>query len=385
MSEMSHDTAGPSCDIAGQLSTVWRLFASQNLLVGCGGSTTSEKPASCDRRAQVSATGRRSGLGRSIWAWAVLVAFFSHPSRASPGATHPNVVAEAGPDRPDGNADVEQRGAAGKKNTPTEGKGERATGSSEQVSSDLESVDAGNYWADQNARPFAFTRIDAGAVNQIEVGAGYGIPRWMWTGISADAFVAPGFSAFQVALRAEIQLVNLQLSFRRVVTFSRHFAEPQPVYRASDFQAETQPRSFYSSLAGHLWGFVPAGPTLGMWDLRGELLPNAPASVTVFSEHARMPLQVHRLLMPSLTWWWMFEGGKYLVGPSMDWTLTPGRNAMYRLGPSICVQLGPHFSLQMLLTLPVVRPDRMNYWSQIWGTVGVEWYLASGEPRPGIF
>jgi hypothetical protein len=89
--------------------------------------------------------------------------------------------------------------------------------------------------------------------------------------------------------------------------------------------------------------------------------------------------------MPSLTWWWMIDDGAYMIGPAADWTLTPGRDPMFRLGPSVIVNLGPHLALQMVLTLPVVRPDQLGYFNQIWGTVGVEWFFATGEPKLALF
>ncbi len=57
---------------------------------------------------------------------------------------------------------------------------------------------------------------------------------------------------------------------------------------------------------------------------------------------------------------------------------------MFRLGPSVFINPGPHFSVQAMLTFPVIRPDPLAFTNQIWGTVGVQWYWASGEPKPGF-
>ncbi len=168
------------------------------------------------------------------------------------------------------------------------------------------------------------------------------------------------------------------------MTFSRHFSAEKESYVRGDFKENEFPRSHYSSFAVQLWGFIPVGPTLGMWSVTGEIIRGVPSDLTVFSEHTLMPLDVPRSLMPALVWWWMVDDGKYMVGPAMDWTMTPGRNVMFRLGPSLIVNFGHHLSFQLMTTLPVVRPDSLGFVNQIWGTAGLSWKWASGEPEPGF-
>lgn len=242
------------------------------------------------------------------------------------------------------------------------------------------------YWGDQPARPFVSGEVAVGAMNVVEVAAGYGKPHFLWAGVKADGIVTTDFASTSAGLRLNGLLLNAYAGVRRTVAFSHRFPVVKEAYTKEDIKDDGQPRLRYTSFDGVLSGVVPAGPIVGFWGARGVWMLDAPSGQAVFSEFFRYTAHEPRAFLVHTAWWWRFMNDALLVGPAADLAATPGRDPVVRVGGSVLVALGPHLSCDVIGTFPVSSPDpALGALFQAWGTAVLRWRWATGDPHPAFF
>lgn len=98
------------------------------------------------------------------------------------------------------------------------------------------------YWGDQPARPFVSGEVAVGAMNVVEVAAGYGKPHFLWAGVKADGIVTTDFASTSAGLRLNGLLLNAYAGVRRTVAFSHRFPVVKEAYTKEDIKDDGQPR-----------------------------------------------------------------------------------------------------------------------------------------------
>lgn len=242
------------------------------------------------------------------------------------------------------------------------------------------------YWGDQKARGFAAGDLAAGVVSGASVTAGYGKPHFVFLGVRAEGLLTTDFLASTVGLQANALLLNVHARIRRTIAHSHRFPEVLDSYDASDLAEANAPRARYTSFDLVLSGVIPLGPILGYWRGYGIWMFDVPADRAVLAEMVRYTTHDPRAFMVYASLWWRLLGDAVLLGPGADVSFSSGRKALIRVGPSAIWSLGPHLSLEAILTLPVSSPDPgYGLLDQAWGNLGVRWKWATGEPAFGLF
>lgn len=222
-----------------------------------------------------------------------------------------------------------------------------------------------------------------GAFNRARVYSGYGRPNWVWAGALIEGASTTEFGAVLGGVRADLLAVNLQLDVRGTWSYSRHRPARASEYTDSDFTAASAPANEYGSFDAFIWGYVPAGPTLGYWEAGSVVLLHDDERAT-FEEYIRLTMDGRFAAMVRTAWWVRLVHGRLLVGPAADFVVSPERSALVRVGGSAAYQFTPHFGLTALWTVPVVGPDpELDWFTQSWGILRLTWCWATGEPRPG--
>jgi hypothetical protein len=75
----------------------------------------------------------------------------------------------------------------------------------------------------------------------------------------------------------------------------------------------------------------------------------------------------------------------YFGGMAEAFTLV-GRDPkmVYRAGPAFWVGLTEHTELGGYLTWPFYGPDHLGFMTGMYGAIGLQYQIATGEPRPGL-
>lgn len=240
------------------------------------------------------------------------------------------------------------------------------------------------YWENGEERWFASGSVALGALNTAELNLGYGRPHWLWAGVKAYALTTFDFGAIGIGPQLDLLIANALFRVRRTWSYANREPLQADSYSEAQLTDPSLPRAQYTALDANIWGYVPAGPTLGLWGIRGVYLPNFPETGALFSEFLRMTLNENRALMPRLIWWFKLLDDSLLIGPASDMVLTPERPVLVRVGGSAVYSFGPHLQLQLLLTVPVTSPDELGWFSQSWGTGRLQWTWASQEATPSL-
>lgn len=241
-----------------------------------------------------------------------------------------------------------------------------------------------DYWQYAEPRLFAWTKLGLGVANSAQLFLGYGRPNWTWVGLSAGTVVTGEFVSFSGGPQFELLFANAFVRVRHVRTFSRRQPEPARHYERADLRDDARPRSFYTSLSGSLYGYLPAGRFLGMWVFNADYVLGFPDDAALFNEFFRYTMNHERLLMPQLVWWLKLAQDRLMLGPAADVTLTPNRPTLLRAGGSIVWRMGPHLQAQAWLTFPVNSRDSVGWLLPAWGTARIQWNWASEETKPGL-
>ena len=239
------------------------------------------------------------------------------------------------------------------------------------------------YWQEQKPRAFVSFDTRLGAFGQVRSIIGYGKPFWTFTGLEVFAGSTAEFAAWSIGPRLDLLAINASFDFRRTHAYTRE----RPLVAESYSTLEKVPRTphpnRYSSLDGWLWGYLPAGPILTYWELGGVYLLDAPSSRAVFEEYYRFT--IHRrtaLSLRTLIWLSLLESS-FNIGPAIDAVVTPGRDALLRVGGSVFLRFTEHLKCQLALTVPISSPDELDWFTQSWGSLNLGYTFATGEPRLG--
>ncbi len=248
---------------------------------------------------------------------------------------------------------------------------------------DGDDEDVTQYWARQETRPFVSGQVALGPLSQLALYGGYGKPHYAWAGVETHALSSTEFGALHAALRADLLLVNLSVGARYTWAYARRFPTPRESFDEESLTDETRPRSRYPSLDVSLWGYVPAGPTLGYWEVDHYYLFDKSSEDAVFEEYVRFSINENSATMGRLVWYAKLLHGRLLAGPAADAVTSSGRDVLVRVGGSVNYQLTRHMGLTLYLSAPVKSPDDLTWFTQSWGIARLSWNFASGEPRPG--
>ncbi|HSC89235.1 MAG TPA: hypothetical protein VLC09_18260 [Polyangiaceae bacterium] len=239
-----------------------------------------------------------------------------------------------------------------------------------------------HYWEHGEVRPFVSGQLQVGALNRLIVAGGYGRPHYLWIGAEAQVLTTTDFAAVYSGIRAELLAANLTVGGRYSHAYARHLATPQTVYDDASLQDPTQPLTSYASLDASLWGYIPAGPTFGYWEVNEVWIPGKDPNLAMFEELTRFVLEENNATMFRGGWsLWLFDQ-RMFFGPGFDAVVTPGRDPLLRVGGNFAWTFTEHLSLMANFTAPVNSPDSIDWFTQAWGIARLTYKMASGEKSP---
>lgn len=242
----------------------------------------------------------------------------------------------------------------------------------------------GTYWDHQVPRLFVAGHVAVGGLNRLMLATGYGRPHWLWGGLQFEAMTTTEFGAVYGGLELELLLVNLAVGLRNTWSYSKVSPAVTSSYtEAMVYDDPTRPRAQYQSLDVGLWGYVPAGPTLGYWEATGSWLPFKPKDSAVFEEFLRFTLTQSTGGLLRLLWGVRLWNERITVGPMVELVGSPGRGAMVRVGAGLMFVATRHLSVKLNLAVPVISPDQMGWFTQSFAVARLTWSWASGEPQWG--
>ena len=255
----------------------------------------------------------------------------------------------------------------------------------EPAAADVRKPPPYTYWAEQTSRWFVSADVAVGAFNRGRVSIGYGKPYWTWFGLEFQAATTSEFGTLLFGPRIDALLVNASLDLRGTFAYARE--QPLRAESYGSFELEGTPgvKNEYGSLDAWIWGYVPAGPVplVGYWEVGGTYLLSDPSPYAVFEEYMRYTMNGRTALMLRAVLSVKLFSDRLLLGPAVDGVLSPERSGVLRVGGAASYQFTPHLALNLLLTVPVVSPDSLDWYTQSWGIGRLSYAWASGEPRPG--
>jgi hypothetical protein len=205
--------------------------------------------------------------------------------------------------------------------------------------------------------------------------------------MEAQTATTTEFGAVLAGPRLDALAVNGSVNLRQTWAYARRQPLRARSYASLDAPTETPgPRSRYASVDAWLWGYVPAGsiPILAYWEVAGVHLLSDPAPRAVFEEYLRATLNGRNALMVRSVIWHVSFGESLLVGPAADAVVSPEPAALVRVGGSVNLQITKHLSSSVLLSVPVLSPDTLDWFTQSWGIGRLTYFWSTGEPRPGL-
>lgn len=239
------------------------------------------------------------------------------------------------------------------------------------------------YWRGARSRPFFSGEVALGAYSRMDLVLGYGKPFWRYVGLNYHMGSTPQFVDFYVGPRLELLGINAVVSFRETWAYRRK----QPTHAAlgtDPFTVKSDVPNRYQSVDAWLWGYLPAGPVLGFWEVAAVHAFNQPDSHALFEEFFFTYLGRKTGIMGKLHVYLQLLRNSIQLGPALDAVFSPGRDPLLRLGAGAAWRLTRHLSAAAIITFPVVQPDEVPWTYQYWGTARINYAFATGETRPGF-
>lgn len=239
-----------------------------------------------------------------------------------------------------------------------------------------------SYWAEQQARLFVSGEVSLGVVNRLSAAVGYGRPHYLWAGVEAGAVTTFEFGAIYASLRLVLLAVNADLGVRATHSYKRTYPELQERYDDAALTASSSQLQSTLSLDARLEGYVPLGPVLGFWNVTHERVLNQPETRALFLEYMRYTVDAPHATMLRSAWFARLYDDRLFVGPAVDAVVSEGRGVLVRAGAALHLRLSPHLSLAGILTVPLVTPDAIDWFTQSWGFFRIQYAFATGERGP---
>jgi len=129
------------------------------------------------------------------------------------------------------------------------------------------------------------------------------------------------------------------------------------------------------------WGFIPAGPTFGYWEVSEIWIPGKAPGDALFEEYTRFTLNENSATTVRGGWNLLLLHDQLFFGPAADFVAAPGRDSLLRLGANFAFQFNEHLSFMANFTVPVVSPDSIDWFTQSWGVGRLTYRFATDEPK----
>lgn len=242
------------------------------------------------------------------------------------------------------------------------------------------------YWAEGEPRSFIAARGIAGlGYGRAAVDVGYGMPYWKWIGLDAAGILTLDSLSGQAGLRGSWMIAEGFLTVRRTASLTH-----RAVGAAREVSSETLERNgasgaAYTVIDADLWGCIPFGRFLATWELAWVRPLSLSPGQLVLEEIQRVVVGPEGVVTPKVGInFALTERKKAYLGGMAEYLRLSGRAAgnVYRLGPAFWWGLTDHLELGGYLTWPVHSPDSLGFMTGMYGSLGLQYQFASGEPRP---
>lgn len=260
--------------------------------------------------------------------------------------------------------------------------GSEAPGAAEKLPSPTE---APPYWSHGEARPFASGRAIAGlGFARLALSAGYGKPHWAWAGLEVNAFASPFYTSAQAGLHARLILAELYVAVRRTYSFERGAVPMADSVSRADLESSAN-KLHYTSLDVDLWGFLPVGSALFVWEIAYIRLLEQPSAMLFFEELQRVVITKEGLLTSKLAPMVRIPIGRQsYVGALAEHLTLWGRSQtllVVRLGPSFYATLSDHWDLLGFVSWPMYDHDTLGVWVGMYGSGAARYRFATQDHR----
>jgi hypothetical protein len=140
----------------------------------------------------------------------------------------------------------------------------------------------------------------------------------------------------------------------------------------------------YTALDVDLWGFLPVGRALFVWELAYTRLLEQPSAMLYFEELQRVVITKDGLLTSKLAPMLRLPLGRQTYAGALAEHLTlwgRSQTLVVRLGASLYATLSEHWDLLGFVSWPVYDHDTLGAWVGMYGSVAARYRFATQDHR----
>jgi hypothetical protein len=248
-----------------------------------------------------------------------------------------------------------------------------------------------SHWLEGAERSFLAATFDVGFIYvRPTLILGVGQPHHRWFGLEAYAGISQSAGSEYVGLRGILPYLDARAGVRYLYAIDQYFLAPQPFYTREDIEVDLFGRSHYLAVETELRGMVPIPGGRLIAVATGYLTLGVPEDRYLFEEALKVvinPPVVWRARLGYLaTIGWGTESEDQLhFGPAVEVIHNPERGAVtLRLGPLLSVPLTGHLEAMGAVMIAVSSPDQLGLAGADYGTLGLRYRWATGDPSPAF-
>jgi hypothetical protein len=248
-----------------------------------------------------------------------------------------------------------------------------------------------DHWQGTPGRPFVSAQFDIGIIyGRPALQLGYGEPHYRWFGLETYAGFATFGAAEYVGLRGVVPFLDARVGLRYQLPFDQFYLTPQPFYTRDDTELELHGRSSYSALETELSATAPMPGGRLIAVATGYTVLGVPADLHLFEEALKVVIEPPVLWRARLGYlaslgWGELEPDTLRLGAAAEVIHNPGREAVtVRVGPLVSVALTCHLEAVGAAMIAVTSPDQLGLLGADFGTLGLRYRWATGDPRPAL-
>lgn len=241
------------------------------------------------------------------------------------------------------------------------------------------------YWAKGEPRAFVTARAVLGtAYGRAAASAGYGRPYWQWIGLDGVSTLTMDSHSAQAGVRGNYMAVEGMFTLRHTYSFAHRSQRHATSFTDSMLERNGVRGAEYVALDAGAWGCIPYGSWLGAWEFDWVRPLSLGADERVLEEIQRVVIGPDGVwsikLGLSLA---LSQSKRSYVGLMVEYLDLVGRQPgdVYRAGPTFWLAVTEHTEIGGYLTWPIYGPDRLGPLTGMYGAIGVQYQMASGEPR----
>ncbi len=247
------------------------------------------------------------------------------------------------------------------------------------------------YWDCGTYRPFAAASLEMGVVYlRPSLAFGYGKPHYQWVGLEGYGYVASRGGAEYIGLRGVLPRVDLRFGARYQYPVNQYFLTPRDSYTREQVELDEHGRSRYVSVETELAASLPIPHGSLFAVATGYGIFGTPPNVFVLEEGLKVIVDPPFLWRARLGYlaafgWYDERPDNLRLGIAAEVIHSVSRGAVIvRTGPLLSVTLTDHLEAIGAMMLVVASPDTVGLLGADFGTLGLRYRWATGDPTPAF-